>query len=443
MTGEATVGAVLLLASALCLMGCGREPKGASAPSQAEQAAEIAALIEDLEDDRPERHMKAHLRLTGIGDPAIPHLVEALHDERGVLRRSALQILAEIAPGDAGPHLIAATQDPDKDVRAYAASALGKSGRPDQTALATLTEMLLDPEPEVVANAIQALDSLGDTSYRGRSDVVDMLCTHLADPQRGAWAAIALARLGGDRACRALVAEPARPDATDDERLSISHMVGRIGSGAAVPPLVAVLTDGTNEQNARMVAALTLQRLADPSATGDLLRLTHSRELWLRAAAVESLGFRGNAGAVERLIEVASDPGEGPSVKALAIKSLGAIGDARGVVAIAEVMSTDTGSLRLEAVDALRAMPDEVAVRHLRPLLEESDPAVVTHAVRSLARAGSVGTAEELLRLLEREDVLWPVVDGVSRGGRGNQVLTTNIATEVHSSTWSARRACP
>lgn len=95
-------------------------------------------------------------------DP-VPALIDALKDKDSDIRFAATLELARRREkaGSAVPALTGALKDGDALVRSSAADALGRIG--DKEAIAPLIETLKDPNPEVRAAAVRALELLRAT----------------------------------------------------------------------------------------------------------------------------------------------------------------------------------------------------------------------------------------------------------------------------------------
>lgn len=108
--------------------------------------------------------------LTIIGQPAIPGLVETLHDSNKDVRISAANALGSIHHHDACDALIAALEDDHVNVRYAAVEALSKI--PSQKSVLPLTRILDSDEEWLKLPAISALGNIGD--YRATPYLVNI-----------------------------------------------------------------------------------------------------------------------------------------------------------------------------------------------------------------------------------------------------------------------------
>lgn len=142
------------------------------------------------------------LAQSGDGGPAL--LAEGLRSPVAVVRKRAVQSLAEIPGGEATGHLRDALTDPDAGVRGHAALALGARGVTE--AVPVLIDMIMAGRNDAdAADALHRLASDTATADEIATGLVDRL-THdtPGTPARGRLAQ-ALAGIPGTTASRALV----------------------------------------------------------------------------------------------------------------------------------------------------------------------------------------------------------------------------------------------
>jgi HEAT repeat protein len=174
--------------------------------------------------------------------------------------------------------LIGALKDPERDVRAKAAVALGFSEAPE--AVTPLIQALGDKESVVRSSAVGALSYLKD-----RRAVQPLI--RLLDDQNNEIR---------DRALRAL---------------------GRIGDPAAAKPLIRALEE--SDPYIRWGAAVGLGELGCSEAVDPLMKHALSDEdPGVRWRAIEALGSIGDKRAVQLLLKVIEDEQEDPDILAAA-----------------------------------------------------------------------------------------------------------------------------
>jgi hypothetical protein len=120
--------------------------------------AAVPALLEALRDEDHRVHVVASIALGKIGKPAVLPLVRALRERDGATRVKIADILADIGdPAVLG--IVAALRDPDEEVRVLSAFALGEIR--DPRAIDPLIVALRDGSEKVRAQAAISLGELG------------------------------------------------------------------------------------------------------------------------------------------------------------------------------------------------------------------------------------------------------------------------------------------
>lgn len=273
--------------------------------------------------------------LCEIGPASVKPLTVLLQSEDFQVAAGAAQTLGKIGPAakDAIPELVGLLRDNNNQGLA-AVEALGEIGQP---ALAALREALRGRNPTVRSGASRAL------AHMGKSAVPELMAALQEDDDSiRQLAASALSQIGP----AAKAAVPRLTEMLQDDNatireyaaFSLSSIAGA-DAKAAVPVLIAVLSDREADEHWREGAALALSRIgaaAEP-AVPDLVRLQVSgKYLYVREAsakAVRSIDPKGVAvkKAVPLLIEVLK--GGSDRAKESAAYFLGRIGpDAKEAV---------------------------------------------------------------------------------------------------------------
>ncbi|GIK19251.1 MAG: HEAT repeat domain-containing protein [Leptolyngbya sp. PLA2] len=181
------------------------------------------------------------VRITGLREQAIATLTELSSDIDPQVRANVLEALV-IAPARLEPIAAAGLRDSNEGVRAVAAMAVGKARL---TRLASAVEPLLsDPSPRVQTSAIYALRRLGR-----EVDPTPLASFALGDPRPSvrAHAVWALGELGDPSALPLLREAAARPmpRAGDAEvrlmRLQVAEAMLKLGDDEQLHPLHAAL----------------------------------------------------------------------------------------------------------------------------------------------------------------------------------------------------------
>jgi HEAT repeat protein len=333
----------------------------------------------------------------------VPTLIAAIrerHRDPSTLNAS-LSALANSAADVVGP-VGALLDDPDHDVRTYAALALGLTG--DHRAVPLLLDRLGDPDDNVRFHVIEALGRIGD---RGAADAI----AAVAETRDFAVAFVALdalAAIGEPSVAHRLLA------LLDDPLLAepAVNCIGLLGSEEVIGPLMLLLPRA--DAPVRTIA-LALERIADRleeyfeegGLIADLARATSSPEAidqLLKAisgapdeelhAVVTVLGWLRGEGIDAALAPLLAHAGVGPHVADV----LGG----RGIDAAPDIIAAGrdlAGHSRRLAAVALRRIGWDVTTPLLISWLDD-DPEVIVAAAGALGAIGDSRAFYPLLRLL-------------------------------------------
>lgn len=333
-------------------------------------------------------------------------LCDFLQDPDADLRIYAALALGEMHDPRAVPALIAALQDPNLNVRYHAIEALGKL-RSDQ-AVAPLCEIV---ETEDFFLAFAALDALKLINHPG---IVPRIIPVLSKPLLQEAAIDALGHLGGYDAapvladmlnqpdapatavCRALCSIYDRFEEYYREGTAIGELVSRTVTEAGLANLIKALECA--DPNEVRPMALVLGWLRGPGVEQALLRLLG--EPSARREVTEAL-IRHGSGVVELLLESLED--EDFEVRKAAVIALGRIGDRRAVPPLVELLSRDP-DLSVLTCGALAKIGDRRAFEALLDLLGNPQPMVRQASIAALNSLGHPEMAHYVRNLLESEN---------------------------------------
>ncbi len=222
-----------------------------------------------------------------IGPPAIPLLVDLLRDQRVSIRRSAVDVLIDLAPDTERiqPALRRALSDEDPEVAGDAARALGALGKRAGPSVGALVKTLSHEDAYVRVYAAEALASIGPKAGAATRD----LARALGDPVPGVrWAAgEALASVGP----AAQSAVPQLIEALKDDflyvRICAAGALGSLGpkAQAAREALLAAASDPAMREE----AAWALRRIAGVEP-GEPVTLTRCARAYGCAATPDDRG---------------------------------------------------------------------------------------------------------------------------------------------------------
>jgi HEAT repeat protein len=323
------------------------------------------------------------------GELVIDPLIDFLQRPDGHPARPwAANVLGELRAQRAFPALTRCLDDPDDDVRAKSASALGRLA--DPRALGYLLDHLLsDPAPFVrsrIAAALGRFDdpvvtdrlirALGDPAWWVRMRSVEalehiglnaegplLLALEDPDPEIRSRAAVALERLGLPQSLAGLIQSGERiPETTDT-------MVKLAGSGAR--PLLADFLSHPSPE-VRSLAVMAIRRARREDLTSELIQI----------ATLDS----------------------SPALRVHAWETLRALRVRAAVPAALHALGESDDRVRAAAVSLIGDLGTEEMANLLRSRTADPEPRVRSAAARALGRLGAVSASAELLTLVRDED---------------------------------------
>ena len=407
---------------------------------------------------RQSRHVDVDVRVYGVeklGESgqldAVPHLIQALKDEKARVRLAAIDALGMLKDRRATGVLIPFLQDKRAALSLAAIDALGQIG--DSTAVDALVAVVKEEVPVLRLAAIDALGQIGD------STAVDVLCSQMqGKTTQVRWvSAVALGRIGSPRAIGPLAnllgdegmrqtvlfalaqidknwrvqpevemaVERFRRDLMQDDVLGDKQAIVRFraleGLNAVVPDwreknwaeeLVMYwcrwVTAGNDDE--RKVAARFLGDLKDQRAVQALLVAIEDRNRNVRRQAIQSLGKMRDtraAGVLRRVVV-----GEDRYVRAVAVRALGALRDTSAVDMLISVVDREmhlegrSGEELMKSIArALGALSDSRGIDTLIRLLDHPGIQVRSAAAESLGQIGDLRTADALAQALNDSSV--------------------------------------
>ena len=118
-------------------------------------------------------HLETFEIIRRIGPAAIPLLADMLRHDRASIRRSAVDVLIDLAPDTEWiqPALRRALRDEDSLVARDAARALGALGKRASPSVSALVKALSHEEPHVRLYAAEALASIGPKAAKATKDL--------------------------------------------------------------------------------------------------------------------------------------------------------------------------------------------------------------------------------------------------------------------------------
>lgn len=356
--------------------------------------------------------------LRGMGPAAEPHIRAAIREGDSAQRARLLPLLG--ARRSVVGELVICLQDPDPQVRAQACDALARIG--DATAVGALFGLIGDLDSRVALAAIGAVQSLGShearghamtaarsddartrhaairiISYFGYPEGIDVLLAAIADPDdriRDA-ATFGLALLDDPRATAALLAATRHPSAA-----TRAAACRALANAILAPPMVTALEEGLQDTDAwvRYYACQSLGKLHVTSAIDAIARLLNDPAGQVRVAAVESTAKLGGARALETLEGACGSVD--PDVRRAALGGLGNIRRPQAVPILLRAAEEEDSSTRLVALSAIAATGAPEAEAALMRACADPDDRVRLAAFQLLAVRGGQPSTQWLIERL-------------------------------------------
>ncbi|NJP07360.1 MAG: hypothetical protein HC837_17920 [Chloroflexaceae bacterium] len=248
-------------------------------------APSVAPLITLLQHEDGDIRLTAYATLTKIGRPAIEPLIAALHQQRDpALHKAAAEVLGLIGDSCVVQPLIEALQESNDIAREAALTALMKIGRPARDGL---IGALSDERTEVRQSAAMAL---GHMQWQPGRDEVGARY-HII---KGDW-----------QQCLAIGApaiDPLLEAFLEDPDTNHRHVLETLAQMVpiSVNPLIGHLSD--TRPPIRTLAARALGRIGDARALESLITLLHDEHQPVREAVVEALALIRDPRAVQPII---------------------------------------------------------------------------------------------------------------------------------------------
>lgn len=383
----------------------------------------VRAVLPALSSDHAPMRNAACVVLERIGECAVQPLAALLSDERKDVRKFAVDVLAAIGNAAAHQALIRALQDTDANVAIAAAEALGRTG--DQRAVAAmarslkantwmrcavakslgciggdeavriLTDLLGDSDDMVVFVAIQALGAVGDElSLQYMLHLLGHANPMIVEAAIAATEAI-INRTAPQVWREARHAIPLQPvvaltaHAQPAMRRSAAALLGKIGNGATLAPLVVALAADQNrdEPEVRQALADAILSLA-PGEVGPATTLLTAAGTSpaARCELIDVLGRLGKPEAFEAVAQMTRH--EDHRVRRVAARCLGSLDAERAGPVLRRCLGDRDGHVRAHAVRGLGALLSSTAVPALTPLLADTCQLVRAAAAWAVATIG-------------------------------------------------------
>jgi HEAT repeat protein/cyclophilin family peptidyl-prolyl cis-trans isomerase len=295
-----------------------------------------------------------------------PDLAVLLRDPDANVRARAALAVGRVRMTAGTPLLTAALDDEAAGVRAMAAFALGLVD--DADALGPLQRVLTDPALEVRTRAVEALGLIGDAAAAPAIAQAAAGCGPVLagiEPDDEEWPKTAEIEL-----CRQSLFALAR----------LRHF----------DALAQVALDGQGRPVSRWwPVAYALQRIGDPKAAAYLRPLVPTAGVYTPAFALRGLAAAKDPETVALALPIATQPTLDPKLRVAAVRALGQVGGSAAVVPLVQLLAEPAlpTNLAIEIVTALGSLGDPAAFDPLLELLTDASPAVRAAALSAAASA--------------------------------------------------------
>ncbi|MYF16645.1 MAG: HEAT repeat domain-containing protein [Gemmatimonadetes bacterium] len=388
---------------------------------------------------RQSRHVDVDVRVYGVEKlgksgqlDAVPHLIQALKDEKARVRLAAIDALGQIGDSTSVDVLCSQMQSEISQVRWVSAVALGRIGSP--RAIGPLANLLGDEEMR--QTVLFALDQI-DKNWRARPEVEmaverfrrDLMQDDMLGDKQ---AVIRFRALEGLNAvvpdwrekdwADGLVMHWCRwvTEGNDDERKVAARFLGDLKDQRAVQALIVATED--QDRNVRRQAIQSLGKMRDMRAAGVLRHALVGEDRYVRGVAARALGALRDTSAVELLIslvdrEMHLQGRSGEEMMASIARALGVLNDRRGIDALIRLLGHPGIHVRRSAVESLGQIGDLRTTNALAQALNDSsvfvrwsaawalvtlkDARVVPTLVEMLGKGANVQMAVSALRDIE------------------------------------------
>ena len=421
--------------------------------------------------------------------PPPPDLTRFLTDDEARVRRRAALAVGRVGLTDGvAPLVTLLSTESDPEVKQMAAFSLGLLH--DPAARDALTTALGDASPLVQGSAAEALGLIGDAAS---ADAIARMVSQvvqsgaLAEPPgedqdsrrdtpaaaarlgiyalvqlkaytplasavldasgqpRVRWwpVAYALQRIGDPRALGALITFT--KDSNPYARAFAAKGLAALKDGSALPALMPLLSSGDRAVLVETVRALGA--IADPSASGPLLRLVRATDTdpQVRLAAVLALGTIQPASpdAIDTLLDLLSDPS--PVIRSAALRATAAINSENFVTILSGLDPDPHWSVRAALATTLATLAPEIGLPRLHEMLNDSDQRVIPSVLHGLVMLKAPDAPAILLDRLKADDpaVRAAAAEGVGelKLSNGAQALAEAYRTGQRDATYAARAA--
>jgi HEAT repeat protein len=328
--------------------------------------------------DKDARRRIAFGRLSEIGAPAVPTLVDLMREHDVPVRGDAFNALTNLGPRAASalPQLLQMLNGDQTDLRRRAAWILGTIGAPAESAVPSLRPLLQHPDPRLRQTAAQALAQIG-----GSGHVALERAQASGDVRQREASLQGMAARSLDRTSRRAIVVAGLADSSAEVRLravGLLMTVGREEAEALASYLVKALNDPDPLVNRAAHTVLTMYLQQNRASPRLLAAVLEGGDVAARADAAWHLGHA--ASERRHVSSAASDP-------AVVDALLAALNDLDPKVRIyaGRALASEEGAPRAKGIQRLRR-----DMRNVEPILGVRAARVLWDVAHDLAEVRPV-----------------------------------------------------
>jgi eukaryotic-like serine/threonine-protein kinase len=303
----------------------------------------------------------ALFRIIGeIADKAsVPELIGRLQGKDPIARVHIINTLARFNMPEVQNALNGLLKDPNKLIRGAVLSALQRMDGPID--VERVCALLRDPEIDVLNRAVDVVIKAN------HPETIRYLIEVLKDENESARrAAVEVLNEVGDAKSVKYLLE-ALKDSDWWVRSRAADALGKIGGPKVIDAVLALVRD--KDEDIRRAAIEILNQTKDERAIDSLIQATRDNDWWVSERAVDALAEIGSKRAVPRLMEMLHSGGNGKATP-IVVRALGRLGDAKLVDELLPLVARPEREIRIEAIQALSKVADEVQADHVRKELQ-------------------------------------------------------------------------
>jgi HEAT repeat protein len=230
---------------------------------------------------------------------------------------------------------------------------------------------------------------------------IDVLIAMLSDRHAEVHgeAANRLGELREKKAVEPLI-EMLKNDKNSYQRACAAQALGKLGDTKAIQPLKALFKTEKEEKPKFDVAFALVRIAADKEALEFMMKLSDTKNTWLRREAIKAFGEWGDERAVDALGKVMRERDH--HIRGMAVEALAKIGGATAEKILIEALDDINEQVRDSAARALGEMRCAEAVEPIIFTIRELPWGIHRHAVEALSKIGDRRAVGPLIELWEK-----------------------------------------